>query len=169
MRTRTLTPFTVVFVGICLTFYDMKTMCFPSNLQKKHTSPTMADKKRVAVFDPDSCDFRKLPLQKLKGLSIHYSRITQLILSSFLASDYDKVEIPRFKRRFDVWAPSSLDLKDQCRPSHSIVTRDTDDVKGKSFVARVYYGQLGMSSSVQRLVSSKSSKNRTLYIGAMPN
>lgn len=84
------------------------------------------------------------------------------------ASKYDKVEIPRFKRRFDVWAPSVLDPQDQCT-RHTIVTRDTDDVRGKSFVARVYYGQLGFGSTVQRLVASKSSKHRTLYIGEIPH
>ena len=85
-----------------------------------------------------------------------------------LASGYDKVEIPRFKYRFDVWAPSLLVPQDQ-PTSYTIVTRDTDDVKGKSFVARLHYDHLGFGSTVQKLVSSKSSRHRTLYVGEIPH
>lgn len=43
------------------------TMCLPSRRLKEIKSPTMNKKQKVPVFDPDSCDFRKLPLQKLEG------------------------------------------------------------------------------------------------------
>ena len=78
-----------------------------------------------------------------------------------VASDYDKVEVPRWRRKFDVYESNDLE-KDA---SHVVVTGPSDDLKGKSFLARLYFGQLGLASEIQRLVFSK---NRFLYIGQIP-
>lgn len=143
-------------------------MCFPSVHQNKPQSVPMNEKHHVAVFDPESCDLRRLPLDRLKGLFIVVSFYCRKCLISRVASEYEQVQVPRFKRRFSVWAPSELDrnsLENQST-KHTVVTRSTDDVEGKSFVARLYYPHLGLTPNVQRAYSSK---HRTLYIGAIPD
>ena len=89
----------------------------------------------------------------------------QLIVA--IASEYEQVKVPRFKRRFSVWAPSEIDRgsNKDLSARHTVVTRSTDNVQGKSFVARLYYPHLGLTPNVQRAYSSK---HRTLYIGAIP-
>lgn len=78
-----------------------------------------------------------------------------------LASDYDKVEVSRWRRKVDVYESNDLE-----HSSHAVVTRPSDDPEGKSFLARLYISRLGVASDIQRLVFSK---DRTLYIGAMPD
>lgn len=77
-------------------------------------------------------------------------------------SDYDKVEVSRWRRKVDVYESNDVD-KDS---SHAVITGRSDDPEGKSFLARLYISRLGPASDLQRLVSSK---YRTLYIGAMPD
>ena len=86
----------------------------------------------------------------------------QIYSNSVSASDYDKVEISRWRRKVDVY--ESNDFKNGS--SHSVVTGRSDDPEGKSFLARLYISRLGPASNLQRFVSSK---HRTLYIGAMPD
>lgn len=111
---------------------------------------SMNGKHQVVVFDPESCDLRRLPIHKLK------------------TSEYEQVKVPRFKKRFSVWAPSEFDRSSPEDKSarHTVVTRSTDNVQGRSFVARLYYYHLGLAPNVQRVYSSK---HRTLYIGAIPD
>lgn len=80
-------------------------------------------------------------------------------LTNAAASDFDKVRVPKWARQFDVYE------SDHLGSSHTVVTRPTDDTKGKSFLARLYIGRLGPWSDVQRALSSK---HRVLYIGTMP-
>ena len=82
-------------------------------------------------------------------------------------SKFEEVVLPRFRRRVDVYESTDFDQK----ATHAVVTRIamTDDIKDKSFLARLYMGRLGKASDVQRSLSSKSSRHRTLYIGAMPD
>ena len=51
------------------------------------------------------------------------------------------------------------------------MTRATavDDLQDKSFLARLYMSRLGVASDIQRGLSSKSSKNRILYVGVIPD
>lgn len=88
--------------------------------------------------------------------------IRQLESNRIAASNYDKVEVSRWRRKFDVYESNNVD-KDS---SHAVVTGPSDDLEGKSFLARLYISRLGVASDVQRLVFSK---YRTLYIGAMPD
>lgn len=84
--------------------------------------------------------------------------------NQILASDYDKVEVSRWRRKVDVYESNDVEKVS----SHAVVTgnSDSDDSKGKIFLARLYISRLGPASNLQRLVSSK---HRTLYIGAMPD
>ena len=68
--------------------------------------------------------------------------------------------MPRLRRQFDVYESNELAKGN----SHSIVTRPTDKVEDKSFLARLYISRLGVTSEVQRLLSSK---HRVLYIGPL--
>ena len=86
----------------------------------------------------------------------------KILPNHILASDYDKVEISRWRRKVDVYEFNDVD-KDS---SHCVVTGRSNDPEGKSFLARLYISRLGPRSSLQRFVSSR---HRTLYIGAMPN
>ena len=82
-----------------------------------------------------------------------------------VVSDYETVEVSRWRRKVDVYEPNDVD-KDS---SHAVVTGATsaaNQSEGKSFLARLYISRLGVASDVQRLVFSK---HRTLYIGAMPD
>lgn len=109
----------------------------------------MNEKHQVAVFDPETCDLRRLPLNQIN------------------TSDYEKVQIPKRQRQFDLYA--SFDYENDSdkdnSPTYAVVARSTDDAKGKSHLARLYYSRLGLASEVQRFLSAK---YRTLYIGAMP-
>ena len=88
--------------------------------------------------------------------------IFKLIVGNLIsASDFEKVEVPKWRRHFDVYA--SNNLEDRSREGQPTYSRD--DTEGRSFLARLYYSRLGIASDVQRAVSSK---HRTLYIGAMP-
>lgn len=121
----------------------------------------MSEKHRVPVFDPESKDLRKVPLKNITGLSLSQN-LFEVESNHIVASNYDKVEVSRWRRKFDVYESNDVD-KDS---SHAVVTGPTDDLDGKSFLARLYISRLGVASDVQRLVFSK---HRTLYIGAMPD
>ncbi len=114
----------------------------------------------MAVFDPESGDLRRLPLNKLKGQTtlIASDSVVNNLIS---ASEFEKVEVPKWRRHFDVYA--SNDLESHSREGQPTYSRD--DTEGRSFLARLYYSRLGIASNVQRAVSSK---HRTLYIGPMP-
>ncbi|KAL8777175.1 MAG: hypothetical protein Q9213_007976 [Squamulea squamosa] len=103
----------------------------------------------VTVFDPESCDLCRLPASKID------------------ADNYEKIQIPRRKSQFDLYA--SKDLEKQAMESgtsrYTVISRSTDDPDGKSHLARLYYSRLGLASELQRFVSAK---YRTLYIGAIP-
>lgn len=71
--------------------------------------------------------------------------------------------MPRLRRQFDVYESYGM-AKGTSQASHAIVTRPTDEIEDKSFVARLYMRRLGVTSEVQRLVSSK---HRVLYIGPL--
>ena len=71
--------------------------------------------------------------------------------------------MPRLRRRFDVYESYGM-AKGTSHASHAIVTRPTDEIEDKSFLARLHMGRLGVMSEVQRLVSSK---HRVLYIGPL--
>lgn len=100
---------------------------------------------KVTVFDPESKDLQRLPRNKID------------------ASKFDTVNVPRLRRQFDVYGSNEL-AKGTSHASHAIVTRPTDEVEDKSFLARLYIGRLGVTSDVQRLLSSK---HRILYIGPL--
>ena len=68
--------------------------------------------------------------------------------------------MPRLRRQFDVYESNGLAKAN----SHAIVTRPTDKVEDKSFLARLSISRLGVTSEVQRLLSSK---HRVLYIGPL--
>ncbi|KAI4097340.1 MAG: hypothetical protein LQ348_002629 [Seirophora lacunosa] len=101
----------------------------------------------VAVFDPESCDLARVPLDKINP------------------SDYEKVQIPKHLRQFDIYTSIGLD-KTSDAPTYAVVARSTDDTNGKSHLARLYYSRLGLASELQRWMSAK---HRTLYIGIMPS
>ncbi|KAL8969801.1 MAG: hypothetical protein Q9197_004149 [Variospora fuerteventurae] len=107
----------------------------------------MIDTYYVAVFDPESCDLARLPLDKLN------------------TSEYEKVQIPKRQRQFDLYTSSDPEKTFINAPHYAVITRSTDNTKGKSHLARLYYSRLGLASDLQRLVSAK---YRTLYIGTMP-
>ncbi|KAI4239577.1 MAG: hypothetical protein L6R40_005522 [Gallowayella cf. fulva] len=103
----------------------------------------------VAVFDPESCDLCRLPASKID------------------TNQYEKIRIPRRKSQFDLYAikdPEKQANKGDTS-NYAVISRSTDDPKGKSHLARLYYSRLGIASDLQRLVSPK---YRTLYIGAIP-
>ncbi|KAK3176374.1 hypothetical protein OEA41_007697 [Lepraria neglecta] len=98
---------------------------------------------QVAVFDPVTSDLRRVPFRKID------------------VEKYETVDVPRWKRRFDVYASNELDDAD----TYVVVTRYEDvDVK-KSFLVRLRYNHLGIVAEVQKMISPK---HRTLYIGPMP-
>ena len=80
-----------------------------------------------------------------------------------LESKFDTVNVPRLRRQFDVYESNGL-AKGTSHASHAIVTRPTDEIEDKSFLARLYISRLGVTSEVQRLLSSK---HRILYIGPL--
>ena len=71
--------------------------------------------------------------------------------------------MPRLRRQFDVYESDGM-ANGASHASHAIVTRPTDEIEDKSFLARLYMSRLGVTSEVQRLVSSK---HRVLYIGPL--
>ncbi|KAL8839504.1 MAG: hypothetical protein Q9170_001727 [Blastenia crenularia] len=124
-------------------------MCLPNHKRQNAKKPPMIEKHHVAVFDPETCDLRRLPLNKLN------------------TSNYEKVQIPKRQRQFDLYATRDFDgdsIEDDA-PTYAVISRSSDDPKGKSHLARLYYSRLGLASEVQRFMSAK---YRTLYIGAMP-
>ncbi|KAL9025383.1 MAG: hypothetical protein Q9196_005781 [Gyalolechia fulgens] len=124
-------------------------MCLPTHKRQNAKQRPMNEKYHVAVFDPETCDLRRLPLSQIN------------------TSNYEKVQIPKRHRQFDLYA--SYDLGDDSvndnTTTYAVVARSTDEAKGKSHLARLYYSRLGLASDVQRFLSPK---YRTLYIGAMP-
>ena len=78
---------------------------------------------------------------------------------------FNTVNVPRMRRQFDVYESNEL-AKGTSHASHAIVTRPTDEIEDKSFLARLYISRLGVTSEVQRLLSSK---HRILYIGPLPD
>ncbi len=83
------------------------------------------------------------------------------MLITTLESDFDKVKVPGWQRRFDVYESPETDSLF----SYTVVSRQTDEIEGR-LLARLNFGKLGISSDVQRKLSSK---HRWLYIGAMPD
>lgn len=71
--------------------------------------------------------------------------------------------MPRLRRQFDVYESSGLP-NENSQASYAIVTRRNDAVGDKSFLARLHISRLGVTSEVQRLLSSK---HRVLYIGPL--
>ena len=122
----------------------------------------MSEKHRVPVFDPESKDLRKVPLKKLNGLLMPEKFGVTCKADHMAASEYDKVEVSRWRRKVDVYESNDVE-KDS---SHAVVTGPSDGPEGKSFLARLHISRLGVASDVQRFVFSK---NRILYIGAMPD
>lgn len=100
---------------------------------------------KVAVFDPESKDLRRLPRNTIDP------------------TKFDTVNVPRLRRQFDVYESNKL-ANGHSHASHAIVTRLTDETEDKSFLARLYISRLGVTSELQRLLSSK---HRILYIGSL--
>ncbi|MCJ1465972.1 hypothetical protein MMC07_004591 [Pseudocyphellaria aurata] len=108
---------------------------------------------QVSVFDPDSGDFRRLPLKRIN------------------ASEFEKVEVSKWRRRFDIYGLKSFETPEKAsveghREHYTIVTRSSDKTEGKVFLTRLYFSQLGLKADFQRVISSK---HRILYIGPMPD
>lgn len=84
-----------------------------------------------------------------------------------LASDFQKVKVSKWRRRFDIYASKNLDKASgqDHREPYTIVTRNSDDTEGKTFMTRLFFSRLGPKADVQRVMSSK---HRFLYIGPMP-
>ena len=119
---------------------------------------------KVTVFDPESKDLQRLPRNKIDGLSS--SPLLFPLRDSedhTLATKFEMVNVPRLRRQFDVYGSNEL-AKGASHASHKIVTRPTDEIEDKSFLARLYISRLGVTSDVQRLLSSK---HRILYIGPL--
>lgn len=112
-------------------------MCIPVSMRHQ-----------VPVFDPNSGDFRRLPLTKIN------------------ASEFEQIEVSKWRRRFDIYASKNLEKPslEGRREPYTIVTRSSDDTGGKVFLTRLYYSQLGLTADVQRVISSK---HRILYIGPL--
>ena len=75
----------------------------------------------------------------------------------------DAVNMPRLRRQFDVYESNKL-ANESSQASYVIVTRRDDVVIDKSFLARLHISQLGVTSEVQRMLSSE---HRVLYIGPL--
>lgn len=85
------------------------------------------------------------------------------ILDTGIASEYEKIEVPQWRRHFDLYALYDRDrASPEGRPAYS-----RKDTEGRSFLATLYYSRLGLVANVQRAVSSK--EHRILYIGAIPD
>jgi len=130
-------------------------MCFERcrGKSERHHS----EKRQVAVLDPDSGELRRVQLAYLKRC------------------DFEEVQIPKYQRTFDVYAPTddeksgpsesdSWPSSTSTKKNHSIVTRRTQDTSGKSLVTRLRYDKLGPVANFQRAVSKK---YRILYIGTL--
>lgn len=93
------------------------------------------------------------------------SHISVLIVR--LASEFERIEVSKWRRRFDIYAATNLEKAsaEGHRDPYTIVTRSSDDTEGKIFLTRLYFSQLGPMADVQRVISSK---HRFLYIGQMP-
>jgi len=76
--------------------------------------------------------------------------------------NFEKAKIPRFGL-FDIFASNEVD--ETTPPSHTIITRASQDTKGTSFVARLNYGRLGAGANIKRAFSS--SRHRVIYIGSV--
>ena len=89
------------------------------------------------------------------------------MLTGFTVAKFEELYLPRFRRKVDVYESNDLDEKS----THALVTgpNASDDIEDKSFLARLYMSRLGVKSDVQRILSPKSSRFRTLYIGSMPD
>lgn len=151
-------------------------MCFERcrGKSERHHS----EKRQVAVLDPDSGELRRVQLAYLKSQS-RPSHITagdsQLTMQTVAGCDFEEVQIPKYQRTFDVYAPTddeksgpsksdSWPSSTSTKKNHSIVTRRTQDTSGKSLVTRLRYDKLGPVANFQRAVSKK---YRILYIGTL--
>ncbi|MCJ1465971.1 hypothetical protein MMC07_004590 [Pseudocyphellaria aurata] len=108
---------------------------------------------KVPVFDPSSGELRRIPLERIN------------------VSDFEQIEVPKWRRRFDIYVSESLETLKKApvegpRANYTIITRSSDDTEGKTFLARLNFSQLGLKADVQRALSSK---HRALYIGPMPD
>lgn len=114
--------------------------------------------------------FRRLPkitFEEDQGFVLSYAPIHLSMLIVYLESEFEQIEVSKWRRRFDIYAsrdPEKAAVGGH-RKSYTIVTRSSDDTLGKTLVARLYYSQLGLAADVQRVISSK---HRTLYIGPIP-
>ncbi|KAL9604532.1 MAG: hypothetical protein Q9219_000497 [cf. Caloplaca sp. 3 TL-2023] len=105
---------------------------------------------KVAVFDPATGDLRRVPISQID------------------TSRYEKVQVPKLQRQFDLYAFKGPGRESDMNnsPMYAIIARIADDPEGRSHVARLYYSELGLTSQLQRLLSAK---YRTLYIGSLPS
>lgn len=89
------------------------------------------------------------------------------VLTIHLASEFQQIEVSKWRRRFDIYASRNLEKASEegDRKPYTIVTRSSDNTEGKILLTRLYYSQLGLAADVQRVISSK---HRILYIGPMP-
>ena len=71
--------------------------------------------------------------------------------------------MPRLRRQIDVYESNEL-ANESSQTSYAIVTWRNDVIVDKSFLARLYISRLGVTSEVQRLLSSK---HRVLFIGPL--
>lgn len=66
------------------------------------------------------------------------------------ASEYEKVQIPKRLRQFDIYTSIGLE-KTSDAATYAVVARSTDDTDGKSHLARLYYSRLGLASETTAL------------------
>ncbi|KAG4442880.1 hypothetical protein IFR05_001676 [Cadophora sp. M221] len=111
-----------------------------------------AERASVAVFDLNSNHLEKFP----KGVLSEKSKKGEE------EPNFEKAKIPRFGL-FDIFASNEVD--EITPPSHTIITRASQDTKGSSFVARLNYGRLGAGANIKRAFTS--SRHRVIYIGSV--
>lgn len=147
-------------------------MCLETCRRKSNSRSD--EKRQVAVLDPESCEFRRVQLKNLRSMLAPEWQVYQTA-NGMVGSDFEEIEIPKYQRTFDVYAPTddakqysnekdSWPSSTSTKTTHSIVTRKTQDTRGKSLVARLKYAKLGPVANFQRAVSKK---HRVLYIGTI--
>ena len=82
------------------------------------------------------------------------------LTTSHLASDFDIVQIPKWRLTFDLFANSGDDEK----PSYAVISREWEKPRGRSNIGRLRLSKLGIRSDVEHLLSEK---NRELHIGTI--
>ena len=79
-----------------------------------------------------------------------------------VANELDTVQMPKWKWTFDLYADSDVLSEGS---SYVIISREWQKTRGKSNLGRLRLYKLGVRSDVKHLLSEK---NRTLYIGRIP-